>query len=359
MSRFSLGAWLAPLALLPLLAAPPAAASYVADCDVEAKIVKVLGVTANGVKAEFKVNRLLRGSGHNRNHCQAYPKRPSFTHVIQTGVPAAIKVGAVLQLRFEVHSGMTPTGPRSNERWTLAPATKAALSTHPLDVASACTAKPSGANCGLDKTPLVFGHNASGQLLLWNSRSVGGCGDDTIATASTKIVMARAHKGGLKTSGSVDIAVAHPDDPPAKRTKALGVLSGLAKKGYVPVYDLIASKVEKPAGIQAHEPMAKLGGALTGWELHLTYAKGRYAATLTKGTKTHKLGSVKAPLSQQYDEETGKPKKKAPAPYPSVEQVSLVRYKTVATLVVAISGHDGGHCSDGKVDYLTAPLPKL
>jgi len=379
MNRMNLAARLASALALVAIAAPAASASFYATCTLDVQIQQVLSHLPPapkpilGVSARFKVLKVLDGQGHTKTYCNTYPSKPFFEALLQTSdrtAAATVVPGARLLVAFRHVSGRTSNGVMKRDTWRLAkPATPVPPpSKNPLALAASCAKDPSGKHCSMTEGPLVPGVSADGKrLLYWDVKATGGCGDETPEVTAGGLVEAKVTKTGVKRIKKHTVAIPDPMEAPedgstdpewsAKEAKAW---TGLGKlSGFKPLDDLVKEHEDKPAGIQSHSPAAKLGGALAGWKVALTVKGKSYVVTLTdaKG-KSHNIGRIKAPMVRDIDEETGKWKKAKPAPFPSIEQVSVFTSGGKQRIMVLTSAHNGAHCAMGTMaKHLVADLP--
>lgn len=379
----------------------PASASYSANCTLA---VTLTGVTAPTTKeaprtgnswilANFKVTKVISGGGHNKDHCKDYPSKTGFkAHVeVPSQWLAMSQKGARVTMRFGHFNGETKSGVVSADSWRIlavgpvtpgdstasaVPIAKKApkrvllknttppKSDNPLVLAPFCYANPGHSACQMTDGPLVIGLSANGKRLLrWDVQEVGGCADNP--TVGTKgFVETKVSSRGLRKGTARPIKMADPmGDKPADtlaRKAAWAEVAPLTRT-FSPLTDLIAKRVEKEAGIQAHEPTVILGGPLAGWKIESTFSRGRIKLKLTNiaNGKSRNIGRVRAPKVTVYDEEKDPPtERRVSAKYPSIEQVSVLTRGKKQHILIVLSAHDGGHCSTSPLTYHVAKMPK-
>ncbi len=176
----------------------------------------------------------------------------------------------------------------------------------------------------------------------WGGLALDSCGDGDVAD---DLVLLTVATGAVERRQLTARCGADEDAMECERRRLIGAwqaVKDLLDAGYRPPETLITALGWAEAeSIRLHAPLARLGGALPGYFLH---AKVGATVTLDLVTANNRrampLGALK--------------------PYRRGENQASVRHVSLVAgrLLVAVTMHDGGHCSPSASFVRTFPLPR-
>ena len=179
--------------------------------------------------------------------------------------------------------------------------------------------------------------------------------------------LARIGRKGLKTVSERKVGKACSEEMEEEAlTRCQGEARGamwraldlMRKDGFVALADIVTGGGEMEAGIRSASPVAVLGAPLKGYMVYVSPRNERSRRVVVRlvspdNRKAWDLGYVTAPTDLAFDgdgEERSVPANKA-----SVDFVGVV--KKGKALLMGLSMHTGGHCSETYMTHYVAAIP--